>query len=94
VEEFEVDYILIKAEGLASIKVNPSSFSLLGPPPTTLKFTGLTRTTGNQFVLEWIGTGILEQGDTVKGPWTVVPGAVSPLTITATGAAKFYRLHQ
>ena len=34
----------------------------------------------------------LEQGDSVTGPWTVVPGASSPFEITALESAKFFRL--
>jgi hypothetical protein len=94
IEEFEVDYILIKADGLPTIQVAASAFSLGGPRPVDLKFTGFTKTSINTFVLEWIGGGVLEQADDVTGPWTTVTGAASPLTITATGAAKFYRLRQ
>jgi hypothetical protein len=93
-EEFEVDYILIKADGLPSVKPAAASFSLVGPPPSVLKFSGLTRTTGNRVLLEWIGTASLEQADNVTGPWTAVTGASSPLTITVSGTAKFYRLRQ
>ena len=91
--EFEVDYVLIKANGLKNIKVTPLAFTLVGPPATQLKFTSITKTTGN-VVLEWTGTGVLEQSDQVGGPWTpVTPAAVSPLTVPASGSAKFYRLH-
>jgi hypothetical protein len=94
IEDFEVDYILIKATGLPSVKPAAASFSLVGPPPSVLKFSGLTRTTGNRVLLEWIGTASLEQADNVTGPWTAVTGASSPLTITVSGTAKFYRLRQ
>lgn len=38
-------------------------------------------------------TGTLEGADKVTGTWSAVPGA-SPMTVTATGAAKFYRAKQ
>ncbi|HOW64382.1 MAG TPA: LamG domain-containing protein [Candidatus Paceibacterota bacterium] len=38
-------------------------------------------------------TGTLQVSDAVTGAWTDLPGA-SPMTITATGAAKFYRAKQ
>jgi hypothetical protein len=91
-EEFEVDYILIKAEGLPATTVAASAFSLRGPAPTSLKFTGLSKAAGGQLSLEWTGTGTLEQADTVKGAWTTVTPAVSPLLINVGPGAKFYRL--
>ncbi|MCI0538315.1 MAG: immunoglobulin domain-containing protein, partial [Verrucomicrobiales bacterium] len=94
IEEFEVDYILIKADGLPSTKVASTSFSLVGPAPTELEFTAVTKTTGGQILLEWIGAGTLEQADSATGPWTVVTPAASPFTITVSGPAKFYRLRQ
>jgi hypothetical protein len=38
-------------------------------------------------------TGTLESADVITGPWTPVTGA-SPLAVTPTGAAKFYRSRQ
>ncbi len=35
--------------------------------------------------------GVLQGSDSITGPFTDVPGATSPSTIPATGAAKFYR---
>jgi hypothetical protein len=90
--EFEVDYVLIKAQGLPSVSVRLDAFSLIGPPPNDLRFTGITPTGSGQLTLEWVGTGVLEQSESVTGPWTEVTPAVSPLTVTVTGAAKFYRL--
>ena len=88
---FEVDYILIKAAGLPEITVD---FKPLGPPPTVPEFTGVTKVSTNKFQLEWIGAATLEQADTVIGPWTAVPAASALGIITASGAEKFYRLHQ
>ena len=90
---FEVDYILIKAEGLPSIKVN---FDPQGPAPTTPRFTKVAKT-GNNVALEWIGAGVLQQANDGSGPWTDVTGAataVTPSVITPNAANpnKIYRL--
>ncbi|MGE3309699.1 MAG: PA14 domain-containing protein [Limisphaerales bacterium] len=89
---FEVDYILIKAEGLPSIQVN---FEPLGPAPTTPRFTSVTKT-GNNVGIQWIGAGILQQAADASGPWTDVTGnaAITPSVITPNAANpnKIYRL--
>jgi hypothetical protein len=54
------------------------------------KFTSFTRS-GDNLVLTW-NEGILESADSVNGPWTPVPNATSPFTVTITGPGKFYRL--
>ena len=90
VGNFEVDYILIKADGLPSITVD---FPVLGPPPTTPAFTSITHPAANQVRLEWIGAAELEATpDLVAGPWTRVPTAASPYVTPPTGAQRFYRL--
>ena len=87
---FEVDYILIKAEGLPSIRV---AFDPQGPAPTTPRFTEFKRS-GTSLGLQWIGAGILQQANDASGPWTDVAGAVTPRTVTpsATNPNKLYRL--
>jgi len=87
---FEVDYILIKAEGLPSIKV---AFDPLGPAPTVPRFTKAERS-GANVNLEWIGAGILQQANDAAGPWSDVAGAVTPRTVTPNAAnpTKLYRL--
>ena len=87
----EVDYILIKADGLPQTKVD---FKPTGPPPTVPRFTGITKLAGNKVQLGWVGAGTLEQADTVTGPWTAVPAASAVGIITPSGAGKFYRLRQ
>lgn len=47
---------------------------------------------GGQIVLTWSGAVILQQAPAPTGPWTVVPGAVSPHRVTPTGVAGFFRL--
>lgn len=90
VGNFEVDYILIKAEGLPSIKV---AFSEQGPAPTTPEITAITRASKTQVGISWIGAAQLEStSDLLLGPWANVSSAASPYKATATGAGKFYRL--
>src|SRR4029077_3717602 len=36
---------------------------------------------------------VLEQADTVTGPWSVVSGASSPFDLTLNGPGKFFRLN-
>ncbi len=89
---FEVDYILIKADGLPEIT---PKWALTGPGPTTPKFTAVRSLTATQIELEWVGAGNLESANDPAGPWTVVAAAGSPRKITTTNpAAKFYRLKQ
>lgn len=90
VGNFEVDYVLIKAEGLPSIKV---AFPEQGPPPTTPEFTDINRASKTQVGISWIGAADLESStDIPNGPWTKVPNAASPYKGTTTGTSKFYRL--
>lgn len=35
---------------------------------------------------------VLEMAEDVLGPWSVVPGATNPLTLTPTGQERFFRL--
>jgi hypothetical protein len=36
-------------------------------------------------------TGTLQSADVVTGPWSNVPGASSPFTVTPSAPEKFYR---
>jgi PA14 domain/Bacterial Ig-like domain len=48
---------------------------------------------GTQLSITWAGTYGLESAPTVDGPWTAVPGATSPYTITIDPSlALFFRL--
>jgi hypothetical protein len=50
-------------------------------------------TTQNTTTLLWSDPQVvLEQSETIGGPWTPVPGATSPFNPAALGPAKFYRL--
>jgi hypothetical protein len=87
---FEVDYILIKADGLPSITVN---FEKSGPAVTVPQFY-LSQLTTNRVRFGWFGAGVLESATDVLGPWATVTGAASPATITnaTTAVNKFYRV--
>jgi hypothetical protein len=54
-------------------------------------FSSVTLSGGN-LVLDWTSNAVLEQADTIAGPWTPVPGVTKPYTTPTTGTAKFYRL--
>jgi hypothetical protein len=49
--------------------------------------------TGSQVKVTW-PAGILQSATEAAGPYTDVTGATSPLTVTASGARKFYRVRQ
>jgi hypothetical protein len=55
------------------------------------KFDSIVRQDGN-VVITWSGGGMLQSADEVKGPWTDVASATSPLTLQPTATQKFYRL--
>jgi hypothetical protein len=55
------------------------------PAQVTISLSGADAT------LTWTG-GALQQADSFDGPYTVVSGAASPLKVTPTGSAKFYRV--
>ena len=61
------------------------------PPAAAPKFTVFNRA-GTNLSLEWTGTGTLESGDAVTGPWTGVANAKSPFSAALAGTIKFYRL--
>jgi hypothetical protein len=45
------------------------------------------------FTLTWSGGGTLQAAPVVTGPYTNLPGASSPYTITPlTGPSRFYRV--
>lgn len=49
---------------------------------------------GSDLVISWTGSGTFQRADDATGPWTDVPGATSPRTVTPADARKFYRLRQ
>jgi hypothetical protein len=42
----------------------------------------------------WTCTGTLQQADNPNGPWTDIPGAVSPYFVIPSSAHKYYRVRQ
>jgi len=50
------------------------------------------RLDGQTVTLEWVGQGTLQWSDQARDPWTDLPGAISPHTVTADSAHRFFRL--
>ncbi len=49
--------------------------------------------TANALTLIWSDENVvLQQADSVNGPWTPVSGAISPFDVASAGPAKFFRL--
>jgi hypothetical protein len=51
--------------------------------------------TNGQTVLTWSGayaSAVLESAPSLAGPWTPIPGATSPYTVSTTGVDQFYRV--
>jgi len=49
---------------------------------------------GRQLRLEWAGGGTLQTTTNLSGPWSDVPGAVSPSLNPTTNSAQFFRVKQ
>ena len=90
VSEYEVDYILIKAEGLPAIKVGSSAFPAGAPAAPKIA----AARSGNAITLTWTEGGALESSDNISGPWSAIAGASSPHTATLSGVARFYRVRR
>ncbi|HWQ93568.1 MAG TPA: LamG domain-containing protein [Clostridia bacterium] len=60
-------------------------YGTLTPPQPSVKIQG----SGADVILTWVG--VLVEADSAAGPYTEVPGAVSPYTVPANNAGKFYR---
>lgn len=58
----------------------------------TPKITGLARNPDGTLTLTWTGGGTLQAAPAVTGPWTDVPGATSPYTLTPDQATLFGRI--
>ena len=50
------------------------------------------RTQGQNVILEWTGQGTLQSSDNLAGPWTNLPSATSPLTLTNDAPQRFFRI--
>jgi hypothetical protein len=88
--EGDVDEVAIYDKALTSEQI--VQHFLAGSPITEApSLTGARQ--GDNLVLTWSG-GTLVSADTVNGSWEDVAGATSPLTVTPTGQARFYRVRQ
>ncbi len=59
-----------------------------GPSPANVAI----QISNGQVTLEWEGPGSLESASSVEGPWSVVEGAATGVSIPATDSAAFYRV--
>jgi hypothetical protein len=50
------------------------------------------RRSGQNVILEWAGQGTLQSSDKPTGPWTNLPTATSPQTITDDAPQRFFRI--
>ena len=66
----------------------PANTPLISTPPAGKPTISATRT-ANGFSIAFTGT--LESASDVKGPWTAVQGAASPLSVKADQPARFFR---
>ena len=66
--------------------------TLAPPAPVELKITKWQRNANGSFTLEWVGGGVLQWAPDVGGPWTDVPTATSPHTLTPTDNIQFERI--
>jgi hypothetical protein len=71
---------------LAKFRDYGDTFAAVGPTPTL----SIARSASGVTITF---TGRLQSADTITGTWSDVPGS-SPLAVTPTGAAKFYRSKQ
>jgi hypothetical protein len=46
----------------------------------------------NGLTISWTGTGSLQEAPSILGPWTASASQANPQTVTASGAAKFFRV--
>ena len=63
------------------------------PAPQRPVFTsiGIENAT-KRIIIQWSGEGILQEAQTVVGPWIKVPNSASPFRITSEGAMRFFRI--
>jgi hypothetical protein len=65
-----------------------------GGSTTPLAFSSIVRNANGSITLTWTGGGTLQSSASIKGPWTDVSGATSPLTLTPDQASQFARLRR
>jgi hypothetical protein len=66
--------------------------SNISSAPETLEFTSINAVSG-QAVLQWIGSGTLQEATSILGPWSNSANQNDPAIIPLSGN-RFYRLHQ
>src|SRR5262249_52782029 len=82
--------VLSAGDAVNDYQAGPNTLVPPGSPvaPVTLQVVR----SGSNITLTW-SAGVLQQADSVTGPWTVVNNAVSGYTVsTAAAAQKFYRV--
>ncbi|MCI0538584.1 MAG: Ig-like domain-containing protein [Verrucomicrobiales bacterium] len=62
--------------------------------PTDLTFTSISRDASGRVVLQWAGTGVLEEANAVTGAWTPTADQSNPQILTPSAPTKFYRLRK
>ena len=67
-------------------------FAFIPAPDEAPKFTSIVRNANGSLTLTWTGGGKLQSAASLKGPWTDVAGAASPLTLTPNADAQFARI--
>jgi hypothetical protein len=65
-----------------------------GGSTTPLAFSSIVRNANGSITLTWTGGGTLQSSASIKGPWTDVAGATSPLTLTPDQASQFARVRR
>ncbi len=87
---FEVDYVLIKAEGLPEITVE----SPLVMPSDKAQPTVQIQREDDKVILTWSTDATLQSAISLEGPWQNLPDATSPHRVTIKGSQKYFRLVQ
>lgn len=77
--------------GIPQIPRRSFGYLTVQTKPLDVQFTALTPSGGN-LILSWQGTGTLQTANTPSGPWTDLPGAISPSTLSMTSYGPFFRL--
>lgn len=67
--------------------------SVLQVQPTAPTITSIRLNDGKAHI-RWEGSAILQAAESIAGPWTEVPDAVSPVAVSPDGAGRFFRLKQ
>jgi hypothetical protein len=80
--------LLVNENGLGQVEAYVPLSAL---PPTTDITIGAQLNAGNA-IINWGGSGNLQEAPAVTGPWTTLTGAGSPYTVPASQAARFYRV--